>query len=660
MGKIFRRWHTFFLLFFFVLLTLVRISGAEQGGGEDIKLGSLSWEETGFHGLWVQRQEMLAKEGTVVGEQQLEEIITLKLNKGIMNLWEYALLLAREGIKLQDKNKAMKLGEFSQRMAPDLPYVYFYAGQTIWAKERWKVYQTLEKYFEGIKAYTRNVPLASGQGLNLLYLLGLGALLAVLAFCLLVFLKRLPIYIHALKEELRGGRDEIIRGIGRIFLLFVPFLLQLNIIWCGLFWCLILWKYLTRGEKVVVVVSLFLVTYISPVGKALLNFAGGPEVQTVFDLYETTYGEREPKAMERLQLRTTGHPKDRDVLFTLGLAFKREGNYRDARQYYQKVMRFNPSDHDVISNLGNLYLALDEPENAIRLYQQAIKGNPHNGVYYFNLSKALPQKSMLLLHDADTNFQKAKELSPKVISSHFEIDSPHPNRNVIDEVIPVEHLLRRLFNEFWRGTGSSFFLPWISKQEVQTSVWLRDLSPRFPFICPLVFFILILLIVVSYGGKGRLGWWRCSLCGLISTQTYARKEERKKICIRCFRILQGKEMNQELKETKLKAIKVFQRRRGFYEGLIPILLPGGGHVWKGYNLRGLFFLWIFFVFLGKFYHWKGIVPSAIPWASYGMNWGGLVIIVAFVIFYLLVLKGVYKKKGLEVLEPPFSLEGIRR
>ncbi|MBW2038700.1 MAG: tetratricopeptide repeat protein [Deltaproteobacteria bacterium] len=649
MGKRFKSWCIFSFLLLFIFLGVVRVFGAEQPGEEEVELVSPAQEEIGFQGLWVQRQEAISTEGAMAGEQQLEEIVNLKFDKGIVNLWGYALLLIREGIKLEDKNKAMKLGEFSQRMAPDLPYVYFYTGQIIWEKERWRVYPTLEKYFEGIRAYTRNLPLATGQGLNLLYLLGLGALLAVLAFCVLVLFKRLPVYIHALKEELTGERYEMIRGVGRIFLLFLPFLLRLNIIWCGLFWCLILWGYLTRGERGVLVLSLFLVTYISPVGKALFTSVEGPEIQTVFDIYETTYGEREPKALERLQLWSQGHPRDRDALFTVALAFKREGDYTAASRYYQKVMGLNPTDPDAISNLGNLYLALGEPEKAIKLYEQAIEVNPYNGVYYFNLSKALSQKSMLLLQDADKNFQRAKELSPKIIGAHLEIDSPHPNRSVIDEIIPLERLRRRFFAELWRRTGPSFLI---------LDVWLRNLSPRFPFISPLVFFVLF--IILSYVSKGRMGWWRCSLCGLTSTQTYARKEGRKTICIRCFRLLKGKEMDKGLKETKLKEIKVFQRRSGLYERLVPIILPGGGHIWKGYNLRGLFFFWIFFVFLGKFYYWKGIVPPPIPSAIYGIYGGGLLITVVFAIFYLLVLKGAYKKAGLEVFEPPFPLEGIRR
>jgi len=637
-------WYTISFLLLFIFLGSLRLYGTEQRETDKKTLASTLQRNGDFRRLWAERKEAIARKGTIVGEQQLEEIIRLKLDKGIINLWEYALLLIREGVALKDKEKAIKLGEFSLKMAPDLPYVYFFKSQFIWGKDK---FSALKRYFEGIEAYTRNIPLASSCFINILYPLGFGALLAILVFCLIVFVKHLPIYIHALKEELRGEKGEVIRGVVRIFSLFLPFLLQFNIIWCSLFWCIIFWKYLARGAKGVVVLSLFLVIYLPPLGKVIFNFAETPRVQTVFDIYETNYGERHDKALERLQLWSENHPTDRDALFSLALAFKKEGDYTTARKQYQEIMKLNPSDHNVIANIGNIYFALGDLEKAIRLYQQAIEVNSYNGVYYFNLSKALSQKSTLLLQDADKNFQRAKELSPAIIGAHLEIDSSHPNRSVIDEIVPLEHLRKRIFSEFWQETGPSFF---------GTDVWLRSISPRVPFISPLIFFIF--LIGLSYIGKRRIGWWKCSLCGVISTQTYARKEGNKKICIRCFRILKGKKMDQELTEKKLREIKVFQRRSGFYEKLIPFILPGGGHVWKGYNLRGLFFLWIFFIFVGKFCHWEGIVPISFPSSSYGIFGGGFLIFFAFVIFYVLVLKGAYRKKGLEKFESPFSLEGI--
>ena len=119
-------------------------------------------------------------------------------------------------------------------------------------------------------------------------------------------------------------------------------------------------------------------------------------------------------------------------------------------------------------------------------------------------------------------------------------------------------------------------------------------------------------------------------------------------------------MDQDLKEGKLKETKGFQMRMGVYDKVFSFSIPGVGHIWKGYNLRGFCYLWILFVFMGKFCYWEGIVPSIIPSPTYGILGGVLLTIVAFSVFFLLVLRGGYKKEGLEIVKPSFSLEGIRR
>lgn len=642
-----QRWCVCAFLVFFLLLCAGRISAQEELMEEDVVPTYLPQQEEGFQRLWVQRQEAVA--AGALGERQLEEIVQQKLDHGIVNLWEYALLVMREGMTVQDKDEAVKLGEFAQRMAPDLPSVYFYAAHTLLKKDSLKLSPAIEQTVKGVQAYTRNIPLATVQGINFLYIVGLGVLLTIVVFCCVVFFKRLPIYFYVLKEELTGDMQEMIRGVGRICLLFLPFLMHLNILWCSLVWCLVLWRYLTKGERGVVILSLLLVVYILPVGEAFFQFMEGSRAQVVFDMYEASYGARKPQAVERLRLWAQDHSEDRDALFALAVALKREGNYTEAKNYYQQAVRLNPSDAQAISNLGNLYVALGDPEQASSLYRQAIEAAPKNGVYYFNLSKALSQKSMLVLQDADENFQKAKELSPKIIGAHMEIDSPHPNRSVIDYSISLQRLRRRFVTEFWHETGPSFFV---------LDVWLNDLSSRVPFVLPI--FYVVLLIVLAYAGKGRGAWWRCSLCGMISNQTHGRKEKRKNICVRCFRILKGKEMDQELKEGKLKETKGFQIKVGIYDKLFSFSIPGFGHIWRGYNLRGFCYLWIFFCFLGKFYYWKGIVPPVIPSPTYGILGGVALIIAAFCLFYLLVLRGGYKKEGLEIVKPSFSLEGIRR
>jgi tetratricopeptide (TPR) repeat protein len=641
-------WITAFLV---CLLLLGAGRGAwaqERGEGAGAGVSSLALHDAEFQKIWGERRQAIAA-GNIIGERQLEAIVQRKLDWGITNLWDYAVPLIEEGMASSDTEQAVRLGEFAQRLAPDLPAVYFYTSHAMVQGNKGRLSAALEKNAEGINAYRRNIALAAGKVLNILYIIGMGILLAIVTFCLVVFFKRLPVYVHVLREELNGSTQATIRGIGRILLLALPLLLQLNIVWCVLVWCLVLWGYLMKGERAAVVVSLLLVVYIPPIGEALLRFMESPRAQVVFDIYEASYGERQPQAMERLQLWVREHPEDRDALFTAALASKREGSYLEARRYYQQLVKLSPSDARSISNFGNLYMAVGDQVQASALYRQAIELAPSDGVYYFNLSKALSQKSMLIMQDADQYFQKAKELSPEIIGDHLAIDSPHPNRSVIDTVITVEHLRRRLLADLWQETGLWYFI---------VDSWLHDISPRVPFVLPIFFPVII--VTLSFMGKKGEEWWRCSLCGITNNQPPGKREGMRRICVRCFRILKGKEIDQELKESKLRETKIFQQRSGIYDKLFPLLAPGVGHVWKGYNGWGFFYLVIFCIFLVKFYYWNGVVPPAIPCSTYGMLGGVPLIMVTFCLFYVAVLRGGFKKQGLEISKPSFSLEGIRR
>ena len=233
MSKKLKPWYTitFFVLLFMLCVSMLcigRTSAAqelvEEPAEEHVVPISPPQYEEGFQQLWIQRQEAKTA-GDMIGERYLEEIIQRKLDKGISNLWEYALILMREGMELADKDGAVQLGEFARRMAPDLPPVYFYAGQKLLGKDSWKLSAAIEQAVEGIKAYARNIPLATIQSINFLYIMSWGVLLAILAFCFVVFFKRSPLYFHALKKELAGDMGEMIRGIGRIILFFLPLFL---------------------------------------------------------------------------------------------------------------------------------------------------------------------------------------------------------------------------------------------------------------------------------------------------------------------------------------------------------------------------------------------------------------------------------------------------
>src|SRR4030042_4144693 len=143
------------MMAFFVCLLLLgaRVAWA-QGLGEAKEEGvSPAPQDAELQKIWGERRQTVVA-GDTIGARQLEEIFQRKLDRGITNLWEYAISLIQEGMALKDKEQAVRLGGFSQRLAPDLPGVYFSTRHGLVESNKWKVSSALAKKSRGKKDKT--------------------------------------------------------------------------------------------------------------------------------------------------------------------------------------------------------------------------------------------------------------------------------------------------------------------------------------------------------------------------------------------------------------------------------------------------------------------------------------------------------------------------
>ena len=599
-----------------------------------------------LHTLWQKRKSLILNGRLKEAEVVLKEIQEEKLNEGIENLWDYAILLLREAqrAKVFNREWALRLISAAVSLAPDLPYLYFYRGELLWFKTPWDFSVLIKNYIDGLKARCRNVALAVGEVGKWSLIASSGIQFGIFLFCLLLIFKRVPLFLHPLREELKGKDKDLIKGLSRIGILSLPFILHLNLLWGAFAISLILWPFLRRRERGALFLSLLLLVYLVPLPQRWASYCCSGRAQVVLDTYEALYGRRDEEAVKRLERWVGLNPYDRDSLLTLGVVYKREGNWQKALTLYQRLLFLNPRDPQVWNNMGNLLLLSEEVDKAIRCYKRAVELAPAEGSFYYNLSKALSKKSILLLDEADRNFQKAKSLSPKLISDHLKKETLHPNRYLIDLVPSREDLYGRIFGNYWREE-----LPWWIY-----GAWGRPISDRFPLLSP-VLLLLIILILFLVERRGEWGSpWKCALCGKISSHGISYKEGENKVCGECFLLMRGKETSKELKSKKFNEIMEDMRKE---RRIIRVLsfLPGGAHLWKGYPYRGLIVLVVFFSFIFSFYLWKRIPVSLYPLPSRGIGdilLGGLL----FLLFCYLFIKDGRRRENRERIPLPGHIE----
>ena len=184
---------------------------------------------------------------------------------------------------------------------------------------------------------------------------------------------------------------------------------------------------------------------------------------------------------EKLRTWLATHPNDAEVLFSLGLAEKRQGHYPEAEEFYLKAIQQDPKFSEAISNLGNVYLAQKQTSQAIAAYQQASDLNPDRGAYYYNLSRAYSQDSFLS-GKIDKAFERARQLDPDLVDYYMNIDMPNRptnlNRLVIDQVLTPQRLWKRFMDQFIGKEGLLFRL---------FKAWFEKIPSRIPFLAPILF-----------------------------------------------------------------------------------------------------------------------------------------------------------------------------
>jgi tetratricopeptide (TPR) repeat protein len=324
------------------------------------------------------------------------------------------------------------------------------------------------------------------------------------------------------------------------------------------------------------------------------------------------------------------------------LVEKRQGHYPAAEEFYRRAIQQDPQFSEAFSNLGNVYLAQKQTSLAIASYQQATDLNPNQGAYYYNLYRAYSQETFLS-GKTDKAFQKARQLDPQLIDYYSMIDSPNLNRLVIDEGLTSKKLWKRFLDQFIGKEGFLFSL---------FKAWFEKIPSRIPFLAPILF--LGFLMGMGRYSRTKRFLTRCPMCGSPTYRFYLGTSDQEFICFNCYRIfIQKEKLHPKIVEKKSLQVRQFQKQNHFISRFLSFFFVGFGYLWREHTLKGLFFLFIFFIFVLRFAYWSGVMPSSLPqlfstfWKW--IFWGGL-----FLIFYILSVRQLYR------LKPKFETESEPR
>jgi hypothetical protein len=570
------------------------------------------------------------KKSTSPTQRELDQLYQLKLDRGVRNVPIFTFLLIRESGQARrrgDTDGAVRMAAYSIKFSPDLPQPYFELARALWSQNPFQLHKILPEILKGWVAQFQYYPISLKLFYNMLYILSNALLMTFIIFGIVIMIRYLPLYFYDIRKNMTQEISRLLINSFKIFILFIPFFFRLDMLWALFFWSVLLWGYVTKREKQFILVFLIVLVYLPFFLRSFSSFLDGASSDIILEMNEANHENGERRTEDKLRAWLVTHPEDAEVLFSLGLAEKRQGHYSAAEEFYKKAIQQDPKFSEAFSNLGNVYLAQKQTSLAVQAYEQATNLNPTRGAYYYNLYRAYSQETFLS-GKSDKAFQTARQLDPLLVDYYTNIDTPNRplqiNRLVIDEVLTPWKLWERCLNQLIGKEGFLFRL---------FKAWFEKIPSRLPFLTPILF--LGFLIGMARYCRTKRFLTRCPMCGSPTYRFYLGATNQEFICFNCYRIfIQKEKLHPKIVEKKSLQTKQFQKENHLVGRYLSFFFVGFGYLWREQVFKGCLFLFIFFIFILRFVYWDGVMPSPLPqpfsvfWRW--IFWGGL-----FFIFYFL-------------------------
>jgi tetratricopeptide (TPR) repeat protein len=581
-----------------------------------------------------------AKEGTketpFLSAKELDQLYQAKLDRGIRNAPLLSFLLIRQARQNQSAGQsdlAVESANYAVKFSPDLPGPYLELSRALWHQNPVQVQKPLIQLWKGQLARFRYYPTALQFLYNVCYILGNALLMTFIVFGVVILVKYLPLYFYDIRKNLNQEVSRLLINSLKIFLLFTPFFLRLDILWAILFYCILLWGFVTRRERQYVILFLIVLVYVPFFLRSSSAFLDGMSSDIILEMNGANYENWDRSTEQRLRDWLPTHPDDSEVIFTLGLLEKRENRYGQAEEDYRKAIQTSPRFSEAFCNLGNVYFARKQTDLAVASYQQAIGLSPERGAYYYNLYRAYSQETFLS-GKIDEAFKMARQLDPTLVEYYTSIDSPpNMNRIVVDVVLSPQKLWERFLDQFIGREGTLFRL---------FKAWFEKVPSRIPFLIPL--FFLGFLVGMSKYVRTRRFLTPCPVCGSPTHRFYLGNTDEEYICFNCYRIyIQKERLHPKIAEKKSLQVEQYQKQNHFLGKFLSFFFVGFQDLWRERLLKGLFLLFVFFIFILKFVYWNGVIISSVGESSFAL-WNLIFWVALFGLFYFGMVRQVLRVK----------------
>ncbi|MBI3597744.1 MAG: tetratricopeptide repeat protein [Nitrospirae bacterium] len=574
------------------------------------------WAETAWSEYRTHRAAGRMKEASEAFSQVRQQAAS----QGIRGFDLLAAVMIQEGGEALSKgniDEAVELGEAARQWSPDDPNSAFFLAKALFDQHPFSPFPAIGNYFSGLSAAVRDFWFSFyilGR-LVLIFLVGLfGSFVIFFAFLLIRYL---PLLVHGLHEWVGTVLNRPAIWVWVLTLLFIPLFIDISpgfILLVGL--CFV-WWFMTGSERLIsatLVVVLSLAVYWLPVTLSWLTAGQSPELILLSQVVrgDAAASGWVPQVEERAD-----YDKNWPVLFSVALEKKREGNYAEALERYQQLLKLEPDRSIILNNMGNVYFLMQRHDEAMAFYKLSITKNPQDAASHYNLS--LVYRELLRFTDAEQEYEAAQRINLSLIQSY-------PGLGPMDELFSKTILWKIAFsNSPSKEAGSQKLFEKIMRPlSLETSPYL-------------LVFVAGGVIAMRLALSRKYTAIPCTLCGRPICFHCQRRILDIKTCSTCWRNFKNVKRKSDLHQIKIRRRWIFRTARW-----ISILFPGAGHFYFGQEMKGFVFQAVFIGILFTFFFRSGF--SRAP-TEHGEILGFVslsLILFVFVILYGLVFYDVLK------------------
>jgi tetratricopeptide (TPR) repeat protein len=577
---------------------VIRLGGPERTGSPERAEEALAWEgrrgfdfeefERRLESLWFQRKAFLADGRGADAERQSALIRNFCTEEGVTRLDAVSGALLSEGKRQLDEGsyeRAMASLDLAESFAPGTPQIHFGRAATLWSSG--------EGYLEAVQQLGLGVSSSLTRAWTGLDLPSQLALVMVIAFLgsvfvfagLMVFKYQLP-FRHEVEEWMSRQRAEAWGPAVGWGILFLPLLTWYLAGWLALYWIVIMFRFMRRGERLTAIVLLVLTAVSVPafrISVALYGMLTDPAVRITLDSAAGSYS---PERVVKLRELVDAHPEDPVYRFLLAGLYK-DGRYLDeAHTEYRKVLELDPGIYQAHINVGNIYYLLGQYAEAVAEYGKALALRPDSLHAYYNTY--LAQSESFHFREAEESLRRAQQIDPDAATRLLSSRGESENRAmVLDASIQV--------GSVWRAALEGRPLRASMASEAAEGVW-QPLPRQFLNVLSFSALLSVALCAITLViGRVSRAARRCIRCGRPFCHRCRTGREAQEYCSQCLHLFViGDGLAPETKTRKMYEVERYDRTRRRVRNFLSLVLPGAAHLIRGRAARGcmLLFCWI--------------------------------------------------------------------